>query len=79
MKALDEYFLVVVFTLLLNRVHVLAIFIFNLKRNMAVKGLIHQTRAADINLFQVIPYKTIYTGIISMARNRTKRRNWENY
>ena len=26
MKAIDEYFLMVVFTLLLNRVHVLAIF-----------------------------------------------------
>ena len=32
MKALDEYFLVVVFTLLLNRVHVLAIFVFNFDR-----------------------------------------------
>ena len=32
MKALDEYFRVVVFTLLLNRVHVLAIFMFNLDR-----------------------------------------------
>ena len=30
MKALDEYFLMVVFTLLLNRVHVFAIFMFNL-------------------------------------------------
>ena len=38
MKALDEYFLMVVFTLLLNRVHVLANFMFNLKRNMTVKG-----------------------------------------
>ena len=32
MKALDEYFLMVVFTLLLNRVHVFAIFMFNLDR-----------------------------------------------
>ena len=32
MKALDEYFLMVVFTLLLNRVHVFANFIFNLNR-----------------------------------------------
>ena len=30
MKALDEYFLMVVFTLLLNRLHVFAIFMFNL-------------------------------------------------
>ena len=30
MKALDEYFLMVVFTLLQNRVHVFAIFEFNL-------------------------------------------------
>ena len=30
MKALGEYFLMVVFTLLLNRVHVFAIFMFNL-------------------------------------------------
>ena len=32
MKALHEYFLVVVFTLLLNRLHVFANFIFNLDR-----------------------------------------------
>ena len=32
MKALDEYFLMVVFTLLLNRVHVFANFMFNLDR-----------------------------------------------
>ena len=32
MKALDEYFLVVVFTLLLNRVHVFANFMFNSSR-----------------------------------------------
>ena len=32
MKVLDEYFLMVVFTLLLNRVHVFANFIFNLNR-----------------------------------------------
>ena len=32
MKALDEYFLMVVFTLLLNEVHVFAIFMFNLDR-----------------------------------------------
>ena len=32
MKALDEYFLVVVFTLLLNRVHVSANSVFNLNR-----------------------------------------------
>ena len=40
MKALDEYFLMVVFTLLLNRDHVFAIFMFNLDRETkAVKGL----------------------------------------
>ena len=33
MKALDEYFLVVVFTLLLNKVHVFTNFIFNLNRD----------------------------------------------
>ena len=32
MKALDEYFLMVVFTLLLNTVHVFSIFMFNLDR-----------------------------------------------
>ena len=32
MKALDEYFLMVVFTLLLNRVHVSAPFMFNFNR-----------------------------------------------
>ena len=32
MKALDEYFLMVVFTLLLNKVHVFANFMFNLDR-----------------------------------------------
>ena len=32
MKALDEYFLMAVFTLLLNRVDVFAIFMFNLDR-----------------------------------------------
>ena len=36
MKALDVYFLMVVFTLLLNRVHVFANFMFNLN----MKGLI---------------------------------------
>ena len=41
MKALDEYFPVLVFTLLLSRLHVWAIFMFNLDRNMAVKGLKH--------------------------------------
>ena len=37
MKALDEYFLMVVFTLLLSKVHVFANFMFNLDRE-AVKG-----------------------------------------
>ena len=38
MKALDEYFLMVVFTLLLNRLHVFANFMFHLEnKNMAVK------------------------------------------
>ena len=32
MKALDEYFLMVVFTLLLNTVHIFANFVFNLNR-----------------------------------------------
>ena len=32
MKALDEYFLMVVLTLLLNAVHLFAIFMFNLTR-----------------------------------------------
>ena len=32
MKALDEYFLIVVFTLLLNRVHVFVNFMFNMSR-----------------------------------------------
>ena len=37
MKALSEYFLMVVFTLLLNRVHVFANFMFNLDRETALK------------------------------------------
>ena len=46
MKALDEYFLMVVFTLMLNRDHVFALFTLNLDLtwhmglNMAVRGLI---------------------------------------
>ena len=39
MKALDEHFLMVVFTLLLNRVHVFADSMFRCHRNLAVKGL----------------------------------------
>ena len=38
MKALDEYFLMVVFEFSLNRVHVFTNFMFG-QRNMAVKGL----------------------------------------
>ena len=34
MKALDEYFLMVVFTLLLNRVHVFANFMLNLDKEI---------------------------------------------
>ena len=42
-KALKEYFLIVVFPLSLNRVHVFANFMFTMNREtMAVKGLIHQ-------------------------------------
>ena len=41
MKALNEYFLMVVFTLLLNKVHVFATFMFNLdSETMAPKALI---------------------------------------
>ena len=36
MKALNEYFPMVVFTLLLNRVPVLAIFVFNLDREALI-------------------------------------------
>ena len=32
MKALDEHFLMMVFTLLVNRIHVFTIFMFNLDR-----------------------------------------------
>ena len=39
MKALDEYFLMAVFTLFLNRVHVFAIFVLIWTENMAVKEL----------------------------------------
>ena len=38
-KALDEYFLMVVFTLVLNRLLVFAIVMFNLDRETALKGL----------------------------------------
>ena len=44
MKALNEYFVMVVFTLLLNTVHVFAIFVFTIfdvifeQRDMVVKG-----------------------------------------
>ena len=37
MKALDEYFLMVMFTLLLNTVHVLAICKFNLDKKNGIK------------------------------------------
>ena len=43
MKALDEYFLMVVFTLLLNGVHVFANFVLFGPRNMAVKRLRYDT------------------------------------
>ena len=40
MKALDGYFLMVFFTLLLNRVHVFAIFnLVSTEKQLAVKGL----------------------------------------
>ena len=44
MKSLDEYFLMVVFTLLLNRVHIFANFKFE-QRNMAVKVKVPQCTA----------------------------------
>ena len=37
MKALNEYFLIVLFVLLLNKVHVFAIFMFNFNKETAVK------------------------------------------
>ena len=40
MKSLDEYFLMVVFMLLLSRVHDFANFMFNFDRETAVKVLI---------------------------------------
>ena len=39
MKALDEYFLMVVFTLLLNRLHVFVIFVLNLDSERLIIGL----------------------------------------
>ena len=45
MKALDEYFLMVVFTLLLNKLHVFAIYIFSFER----KNMAAQTKDADFN------------------------------
>ena len=50
MKALDEYFLMVVFTLLLKRVHVFAIFMFNL----AEKDGSERDKVHFFNLFLVI-------------------------
>ena len=38
MKALDEYLLMVVFMLFMHKLHVFVIFMFNLDKNMAVKG-----------------------------------------
>ena len=48
MKALDEYFLMVVFMLLLNRVHVFAKLMFNLNRG--VNGLIACVEMKDLTL-----------------------------
>ena len=44
MKALDEYFPMVVFTLLLNRVHVFANFMFNLNREITAVKVLSQIR-----------------------------------
>ena len=41
MKALDERFLMMMFTLLLNRIHVFAIFMFNLNRETSALESIH--------------------------------------
>ena len=77
MKAIDEYFLMVVFTLLLNRLHIFAI-MFNLfgQRNMAVKRLMI-TLACDllyhfdcpalscfVLLFHVLAVGTVLHGIL---------------
>ena len=50
MKALDEYFLMVVFTLLLNTVHVFAIFMFG-QRNMTLKEFITENVIMEHNLY----------------------------
>ena len=50
MKALDEYFLMSMFTFLLNRVHVSANFVSFEQRNMAVKVKYEPTRES------VFPY-----------------------
>ena len=45
MKALDEYFLMEVFMLLLNKFYVFANFMFNLNREtLKLKGLIHNKK-----------------------------------
>ena len=51
MKALDEYFLMVVFTLLLNGVHVFANFIFNLNRET--------TDLTFVSHWSIVPSQTL--------------------
>ena len=70
MKALDEiqYFLMEVFTLLLNRVHVVAEFVFNLGRELNPshyeKNLVLDTKG-DLTLASKVPTSTMnkYSGI----------------
>ena len=57
MKALDEYFLMVVFTLLLNRDHVFAIFMFKLDRNKAVKGLTDLVISKTIKISSITKFQ----------------------
>ena len=56
MKALDEYFLMVVFMLLLKRVHAFVNLMFNFgPRNMAVRELKQQTLTDQVRYVTAIP------------------------
>ena len=62
MKALDEYFLMVVFMLLLNKVHVFATFIFNLDREKITRkrGFLNERELC----WQIITVKDYFNSVV---------------
>ena len=65
MKALDEYFLMVVFTLLLNTVHVFANFMFNLNRETTDLTIV--SHPYTIHSYDTSQIHLIFTTIASLA------------